>query len=82
MERKAFVDREICIGCDVCSNECKEVFIVRQDPEHDGAFKSFPKEDWDHEKVAEKIDSAIAMCPVQCISWKEVKDKAKIEEKA
>ena len=74
MARKAFVDRNTCIGCSVCNHEAPSVFIdIRQDPEHNGDFKSFVDENSDHEAVADKVDEAIAKCPVQCISWKGTK---------
>ncbi len=71
MARKAFVDKDICIGCSVCSTECPDVFEVKQDDSRNGDFKSFTNDDIDQEPLVEKIDSAIAKCPVQCISWKE-----------
>lgn len=71
MVKKAFVDREICIGCNVCSNETSEVFTVKEDPEHDNSFKSFTNDNVDQEPIADKVQKAIDMCPVQCISWKE-----------
>ena len=78
MARKAFVDRDICVGCSVCSTECSEVFYVKQDSEHEGAFKSFTNDNVEQEPLTEKIDIAIKMCPVQCISWME---KAAKEQK-
>ena len=71
MVRKAFVDREICIGCNVCSNESPEVFVVKEDPEHENSFKSFTNDDVEQEPISNKVQKAIDMCPVQCISWKE-----------
>jgi len=78
MVRKAFVDREICIGCNVCSNECPEVFVVKEDPEYDNSFKSFPNNAVEQEPIAAKVQKAIDLCPVQCISWKE---KQAVEQK-
>ena len=73
MIRKAFVDREICIGCNVCTETCSQVFTVKESPEHKMDFKSFPNDSVDQEPIADKVDEAISMCPVQCISWKEKK---------
>lgn len=73
MARKVFVDRENCIGCSACSNVCPEVFVVKEDPEHEGAFKCFSNDNVDQEKIAGKVQEAIDMCPVQAIAWKEKK---------
>ena len=70
MVRQVFVDKDICIGCSVCSTACHEVFEVRQDPERNGDVKSFTSENCDHEKYPENVQKAIDTCPVQCISWK------------
>ena len=78
MTRKAFVDREVCIGCNVCAIECAVVFTVKEDPEHDNSFKSFTNDKAEQEPIAEKIQTAIDMCPVQCISWKQ---KQPVEQK-
>lgn len=79
MVRKAFVDREICIGCSVCTETCSGVFTVREDTSHGNDFKSFPDDTVDQEPIADKVQEAIHSCPVQCISWKE-KDGAGSEE--
>lgn len=75
-ERKAFVDRNVCIGCNVCANECPEVFTVKEDPAHANAYKSFPDDNADQKPVEDKVQKAIEMCPVQCISWKQIQIKA------
>ena len=81
MERKAYVDREICIGCKVCANECPEVFTVREAPEYQNAFKSFPDDGVEQKKIADKVQKVIDFCPVQCISWKEKQIAAAVEQK-
>ena len=81
MTRKAFVDREVCIGCNVCAIECAVVFTVKEDPEHDNSFKSFPDASVDQEPIADKVDKAINMCPVSCISWKEKSQEVAAEQK-
>jgi len=69
--RKAFVDRDICIGCSVCSETCPAVFQVKEDPTHGQDFKSFTNDSVDQEPIAGQVQAAIDSCPVQCISWKE-----------
>lgn len=76
MVRKAFVDKNICIGCSVCKDTCPTVFNVKEDQEFGMDFKSSTDDTVDQEEVAEKVQEAIDTCPVQCISWRE-KDIAK-----
>ena len=71
MAQKVFVNRDLCVGCSVCTRECPEVFDVKQDPEHSGDFKSFTN-NIDHKPLADKIQKAISSCPVHCISWKNI----------
>lgn len=70
MSKKVFVDKDVCIGCSVCNRDCPEVFDVKQDPAHNGDFKSFPNNEIDHMKFADKINKAIEGCPAGAISWK------------
>ncbi|HIK02506.1 TPA: ferredoxin [archaeon] len=75
-EQKAFVDRNICIGCSVCSNECPDVFTVTEDPANGNSHKSFPNDSVEQKPIEVKVQKAIDMCPVQCISWKPIQIKA------
>ena len=72
MAKVAYVDRNICIGCNVCENECPEVFNVKEDSTYGaGVLKSFPNDNVDQAPIEAKVQRAIEFCPVQCISWKE-----------
>ncbi len=77
MEQKAFVDRDICIGCSVCTETCPAVFQVREDPEHGQDFKSFTDDSVEQEKIAALVQQAIDCCPVQCISWRKIEGGVK-----
>jgi len=56
---------DACIGCGTCESICPAVFKVQ---DSDGKMKAQVQEaDYDAEK--EKIDEALASCPVQAISW-------------
>lgn len=81
MVQKAFVDRNICIGCSVCSNVCPDVFTVKEDPQNNNAYKSFPDDNVEQAPITEAVDKAIGMCPVQCISWKEKQVAIAAEQK-
>lgn len=54
-----------CIGCGTCEAICPAVFKVE---EADGKMIAKVLEA-DYEAEKEKIDEAIAACPVQAISW-------------
>lgn len=69
--RKAYVDKDICIGCSVCSETCPSVFKVKEDSTHANDFKSFTDDSVDQEPLADTVQQAIDSCPVQCISWQE-----------
>lgn len=57
------VDRESCIGCNLCVAIADETFYLDDDGK--SAVKENPKNS--EEKIQEAIDS----CPVQVISWEE-----------
>lgn len=59
------VDRDTCVGSGTCEAVCPEVFDL--DPER----KSGVKVGVDYGQHKEKIDDAIAMCPVAAIKWQE-----------
>ncbi len=70
MPRIPAIDPDCCIGCEVCTQVCPEVFRM-QDDHHDHAGHA-------HEKAmvhnptgaAEaKIETAMDSCPAACIYW-------------
>ena len=71
MVKKAFVDKNICIGCTVCTSACPSVFTVKEDPDFENDFKSCTDDSIDQEPITDKVEEAISSCPVQCISWRE-----------
>lgn len=63
MSKTVALDEDLCIGCEACVEECPEVFAigpagVAQVMNPDGGTE-------------EKIESAIDLCPVNCIFWEE-----------
>lgn len=63
MNRKPYVDKEVCIGCQICVSSVPEVFRM-DDDNH--------AEVYDPEGASEKaIQEAIDSCPVSCIHWEE-----------
>lgn len=79
MTQKASVDRDICIGCSVCSETCPSVFKVSEDNSRGNDFKSFTNDVVDQQPIADKVQQAIDSCPVQCISWQKKEDEPKGE---
>lgn len=73
--RKAYVDKDICIGCSVCSETCPSVFKVKEDSTYANDFKSFTDDIVEQEPIADAVQQAIDSCPVQCISWREKEEK-------
>ncbi len=68
MSRTPAIDRDCCIGCEVCTQVCPEVFQM-EDEDHDGHA---------HEKARvynptgageDKIEKAMDNCPSACIYW-------------
>lgn len=59
---KAFVDRDICIGCEACAGTCPEVFSM----DEDGI--SVPIKDDIPDDLLESAQDARDGCPVSCIS--------------
>ena len=57
---KARVDEETCIGCELCSETCPEVFEMNDD-------KARVKIDEVPEDVAETCSEAAENCPVEAI---------------
>ncbi len=75
MPRTPVVDQECCIGCEVCTQICPEVF--RMEGEEDG--HSHDHDHHDHKSEVynptgapeEKIEQAMDACPAACIYWDE-----------
>ncbi len=53
------VDQDICIGCELCTQVCGEVFAMREDG------NSHVIEGADVEAAC--VEEAIVQCPVSCI---------------
>jgi ferredoxin len=63
MAKIPYVDKDVCIGCQICVTSVPEVF--RMDD-------SNLAEVYDPEGASEKaIQEAIDSCPVSCIHWEE-----------
>ena len=61
--KKIIIDKNKCIGCFACEDATDGLFKVK-----DGLSKIDPKADLKDPKIKEKIDLAIAVCPVQAIT--------------
>ncbi len=59
---KAYVDRDTCIGCELCAATCPEVF------EMDDEAKSVPIENDLTNEQADGANEAAAACPVDAIT--------------
>jgi len=59
------VNKELCIGCGLCTSICPDVFKLASDG------KSEVAEGVDFSNHADHIDQATASCPVAAISFKE-----------
>ena len=75
MIKKAFVDKDTCIGCTVCSALAPTVFTVKEDPQYGNEFKSTADEAVDQVPIESAVQEAIDTCPVSCISWREKEEK-------
>ncbi|SHJ95779.1 ferredoxin [Malonomonas rubra DSM 5091] len=62
MARTAWVDKEQCIGCELCVNTCPGVFRLDADGKSECYDSTGDSEG--------NIQTAIDMCPVSCIQWK------------
>ena len=58
---------ETCIACGTCEALCPEVFKIEDQGDKMMAVV-LPA---DYQKHKDKIDEALAACPVQAISWEE-----------
>jgi ferredoxin len=59
------VNKELCIGCGLCTSICPDVFELGKDG------KSQVKEGVELAPHADHIDQAAASCPVAAIAYKE-----------
>jgi len=59
---KAFVDKELCIGCGVCQEECPAVFTMDDDGKASAIKDEISKEQTD------SANSAKEACPVEAIT--------------
>ncbi len=65
------VDQECCIGCEVCTQLCPEVFRMAGEEQHS------PSHGHDHKSEVynptgasdEKIEKAMDSCPRACMNW-------------
>lgn len=61
MARKAYVDQDICISCELCVNLVPEVFRMNDS----GFAEVYDSAGAPEEKIQEAMDN----CPVNCIFW-------------
>ncbi len=59
---KASIDRDLCIGCEVCADTCPHVFRMNDDGLAEVYVNPVPAEDEDAAKAAE------SNCPVNIIT--------------
>ncbi|MGQ9921110.1 MAG: ferredoxin [Desulfobacca sp.] len=64
MTRTPVIDETACIGCNACVEACPEVFVLNESL--GWAMVLFPDG-----APEEKIQEAIDICPVHCITWSE-----------
>ena len=61
---KAYVDKETCIGCENCVNECPELFEMEDDGLPVGKDLEISDD------LMDSANSALDACPVEAISIK------------
>lgn len=61
MARKPYVDKDVCIGCELCVNTAPEVFRMDDNNLAEVYNPTGATEDM--------IQEAIDGCPVNCIHW-------------
>ncbi|BCR04633.1 ferredoxin [Desulfuromonas versatilis] len=71
MPRIPVVDQDACIGCEVCTQICPEVFKMEGEEGHghDHGHKSVVYNPTGAPEA--KIEEAMDNCPVACIHWQE-----------
>ena len=63
MAKNVYVDKDECIGCELCVDTCPEVFRMTDD----SVSEVINPEGAPEEKIQEAIDN----CPVECIHWED-----------
>lgn len=73
MSRIPVVDQEACIGCEVCTQICPEVFRMEgDDHDHDHDHHEHKSMVYNPTGASEaKIEQAMDNCPAACIYWEE-----------
>jgi len=72
MPRTPEVDQESCIGCEVCTQLCPEVFRMEGDDDHAHYHHDHKSEVYNPTGASEeKIESAMDACPAACIYWQD-----------
>ncbi len=61
MAKTPYVDKDVCISCNLCVDTVPEVFRM----DDDGLAEVYDPTGAPEEKIQEAIDS----CPVSCIHW-------------
>lgn len=61
MAKKAYVDQDVCISCNLCVDMVPEVFRMNDD----GLAEVYDNEGAPEDKIQGAMDS----CPVACIHW-------------
>lgn len=64
MSRIPVVEQDDCIGCEVCTQICPEVFSMNHAIEKSTVHNP-------QGASAEKIEQAMDSCPAACIYWQE-----------
>jgi ferredoxin len=67
MSRKPAIDQDCCIGCEVCTQVCPEVFCMEDSANghvHEKAVVHNPTG-----ASEAKIETAMDNCPSACIYW-------------
>jgi len=72
MPRTPEVDQECCIGCEVCTQLCPEVFRMEGDDDHSHDHHDHKSEVYQPDGASEeKIEAAMDACPAACIYWQD-----------
>jgi ferredoxin len=71
MKRVPAVDADCCIGCEVCTQICPEVFRMTGDDHHSHSHGHEHKSEVYNPNGAPvaKIEQAMDSCPSACIYW-------------
>jgi ferredoxin len=63
MPKRFYVDKNICIGCQLCTTVAPEVFVM----EDDGLAKVYLPDEMVPEDLIAVSDDALEQCPVDAI---------------